>query len=329
MKSAIRTATAVTLLSLWHTAANAQQATFRSATELVSLNVSVMGQDARPVSDLLADQFQIFEDGVPQQLKFFSPGELPLDVVILLDTSASMTGSMELVQQAAIRFAKSLREQDRAAVMGISNGLRVLQAFTNDVPAIERAIRSTRPAGKTPFYASMYAALNELTKERRSATSPRRQAIVVLSDGQDTSSTFTFDELLREVRKSAVPIYAIAPRPTHMTKAMREHFYGESTARADFELKALASDTGGRAFFPVALVELAGVYDVIATELANQYSLGYQSTNQARNGSFRRIALKILKPGLTWRTRAGYVADRASSARTGGNNDVNNNDAEK
>lgn len=329
MRSVIRTAAAVTLLSLCHTAASAQPATFRSATELVSLNVSVMGQDAKPVSDLLADQFQIFEDGVPQQLKFFSPGELPLDVVILLDTSASMTGSMELVQQAAVRFAKSLRPQDRAAVMGISGGLRVLQAFTGELPAVERAIRSTRPAGKTPFYASIYTALNELMKERRLAISPRRQAIVVLSDGQDTSSTFSFDELLREVRKSAVPIYAIAPRPTNMTKAMREHFYGESTALADYELKTLASDTGGRAFFPVALVELAGVYDTIATELSNQYSLGYQSTNEARNGNFRRIALKILKPGLTWRTRAGYVADRASSRTAGGNNNVSNNDNER
>ena len=310
MRSWNRIAAAVTLLSLWHTSATAQQPRFRSATELVSLNVSVMGQNAKPVPGLSADQFQIFEDGVPQQLQFFSPGELPLDVVILLDTSASMTGSMELVQQAAVRFAKSLRAGDRAAVMGISNGLRVLQAFSDDFAAVEQAIKATRPAGKTPFYSSIYTALNELSKERRTATTPRRQAIVVLSDGQDTSSTFTFDALLGEVRRSAVPIYAIAPRPTHMTKAMREHFYGETTALADFELKTLATETGGRAFFPVTLVELSGVYDMIATELANQYSLGYQSSNPERDGAFRRIALKILTPGLTWRARAGYIAQR-------------------
>ena len=319
MRSWNQIAAAVTILSLWHTAASAQP-TFRSATELVSLNVSVIGQNAKPVPGLAADQFQIFEDGVPQVLKFFSPGELPLDVVILLDTSASMTGSMELVQQAAIRFANSLRGDDRAAVMGISNGLRVLQAFSSDRVAVEQAIKSTRPAGKTPFYSSIYTALNELSKDRRLATTPRRQAIVVLSDGQDTSSTFSFDELLSEVRRNAVPIYAIAPRPTHMTKAMREHFYGESTALADFELKTLATETGGRAFFPVSLVELGGVYDMIATELANQYSLGYQSSNESRNGAFRRIALKILTPGLTWRTRAGYVAQRESSVRAGNNN---------
>jgi Ca-activated chloride channel homolog len=160
--------------------------------------------------------------------------------------------------------------------------------------------------------------LNELAKQRRSAPdAARRQAIVVLSDGQDTSSMFTFDELLTEVRRSAVPIYAIAPRPSNMTKAMRANFYGQSTSLADFELKKLAMETGGRSFFPVSLVEISGIYDDIASELASQYSIGYQSSNRARTGTFRRIALKILAPGLTWRTRAGYVAARASASQGG------------
>jgi Ca-activated chloride channel family protein len=94
---------------------------------------------------------------------------------------------------------------------------------------------------------------------------------------------------------------------------MREHFYGETTAMADFELKKLATETGGRSFFPVSLIELTGVYDDIAAELAHQYSLAYQSTNAEHNGTFRRIALKILAPGLTWRTRAGYIAPRGLS----------------
>jgi Ca-activated chloride channel family protein len=318
MRSWVRVAAAVTLLSASQMPASAQQPTFRSATELVSLNVSVIGPNAKPVSGLAADQFQVFEDGVQQDVQFFSPGELPLDVVILLDTSASMTGSIGLVQHAASRFAHSLRGGDRAAVMGISNGLRVLQTFTNDTDMVDLAIKSTRPAGKTPLYASIYTALNELAKQRRSAPdAARRQAIVVLSDGQDTSSMFTFDELLTEVRRSAVPIYAIAPRPSNLTKAMRATFYGQSTSLADFELKKLAMETGGRSFFPVSLVEISGIYDDIASELASQYSIGYQSSNRARTGTFRRIALKILAPGLTWRTRAGYVAGRASASQGG------------
>jgi Ca-activated chloride channel homolog len=304
----------VAFLVLWYTTAGAQHPTFRSATELVNLNVSVVDQQAKPVSGLTVDQFQVFEDGVSQQVKFFAPGEMPLDVIILLDTSASMAGSMNLVQQAASRFARSVRASDRVAVMGISGGLRVLQSFTNDIGSAEAAIRSTRPGGRTPLYASLYTAMKELDKERIANQEPRRQAIVVLSDGHDTSSTFTFDELLSVIRHYNVPIYAIAPRPSVATKTLREQLYGESTSTADFELKRLAAETGARSFFPVNLGELAGVYDSISDELASQYSLGYQSSNTARNGDFRRIALKITAPGLTWRTRAGYTANREAAA---------------
>jgi Ca-activated chloride channel homolog len=296
---------------------NAQQPVFRSTTELISLSVSVIGENARPVAGLEKDQFIVFEDGVQQEVKFFAPGEMPLDVIILLDTSASMTASLDLVQNAAIRFARSLRADDRAAIMGISSGLRVLQNFTSDRAAIESAIKATRPAGRTPLYASIYTALRELDKDRPTAEQPRRQAIVVLSDGVDTSSTVTFDELINVVRRYAVPIYTIAPRAEHATKATREHFYGESTSTADFELKQIARETGGRSFFPVALLELTGVYDAIASELANQYSLGYQSSNAGRDGRYRRIVLKITAPGLTWRTRAGYIANRESAAGGG------------
>jgi Ca-activated chloride channel family protein len=308
----VRAVAVLASLALWHTPTVAEQPRFRTATELVSLNVSVLDRAAQPVSGLTADQFQVFEDGVPQQIQFFAPGEMPLDVIILLDVSASMTGSMTLVQQAATRFAHSLRDGDRVAVMGISGGLRVLQTFTSDISLAEKAILSTKPAGRTPLYASIYTALKELEKLRESSHDVRRQAMVVLSDGQDTSSTFTFDELLTVIRKNAVPIYTIAPRPTEAIKSVRERFFGDSTSTADFELKRLASETGARSFFPVNLTELAGVYDVISAELAHQYSLGYQSSNPSRDGSFRRIALRVNAPGVTWRTRSGYIAERES-----------------
>ena len=296
--------------------AEAQGPTFRSVTELVNLNVTVVDANAQHVAGLTADQFHVFEDGVPQTVQFFAPGDLPLDVVILLDTSASMTGSMQFVQQAATRFARALRQTDRATVMGISNGLRVLQPLTGDIDAVEQAIRGTKAAGRTPLYSSLYTALKELEKLRGDQKTPRRQAIVVLSDGQDTASGFAFDDLLNEVRRSTVPIYAIAPRPSKTIKAQREAIFGESTHTQDFELRKLAAETGARAFFPVAVHELSGVYDDIANELAHQYSIGYQSSNQARDGEFRRIALKVDAPGVKWRTRAGYLAEH-SATRTG------------
>ena len=285
--------------------------TFRSATELVNLNVTVVGPDASHVSGLTSDQFEVREDGIVQPLKFFAAGDTPLDVMLLLDTSSSMSESMPLVRAAAERFVAALRTGDRAAVMGISSGLRVLQPLTGDVAALREAIESTRPAGRTPLYASIYTALNELEKLRRQQDGRvRRQAMVVLTDGNDTASGFGFDELLPAVRRRAVPVYTIAPRPAATTRLFRETAFGDSTSRQDYELRAIATDTGARAFFPVQLHDLSGIYDDIANELAHQYSLGYQSTNAAHDGAYRRIALRVSAPNVQWRTRTGYLAER-------------------
>ena len=291
----------------------AQIPTFRTGTELVNLNVTVVGSDAQLVLGLTEDKFEVFEDRVRQEVKFFAPGDMPADVVVLLDTSASMAGSLALVQQAATRFTSALRAEDRATIMGISNGLRVLQTLTGDQTALATAIKATTAGGKTPLYASIYTALKELDKIRSAYGSPRRQAIVVLSDGQDTASGFAFDDLIPMVRRQAVPIYTIAPRLARTIRAQREAVFGESTHEQDFELRKLATETGARAFFPVALHELAGVYDAIANELAHQYSLGYHSTNHKQDGSFRRISLRVSAPGATVRTRSGYQANGASA----------------
>jgi Ca-activated chloride channel family protein len=297
-------------------AAETRQPTFRAETELVNLNVTVVGPDAQPVEGLTAAQFEVFEDGVPQDVQFFAAGELPLDVVLLLDTSSSMGHSLGLVQAAAVQFAEALRADDRASVMGISGGLRILQPFTTDKTLVTDAIRQTRPSGKTPLYASIYTALRELDRARESSAVPRRQAMVVLSDGQDTGGGLGFDEVLDSARRQAVPIYTIAPRPSQTIQAHREVLFGQTTREQDFDLRRLASETGGRAYFPVMLQQLAGVYEDIANELAHQYSLGYESSNATVVGGFRRIGLRVAAPGVTWRTRAGYIA--AGDAATAG-----------
>jgi Ca-activated chloride channel homolog len=285
--------------------------TFRSVTELVNLNVTVVGPNASHVPGLTSEQFEVREDGIVQPLKFFAAGETPVDVMLLLDTSSSMTESMPFVRAAATRFVDAMRRGDRAGVMGIASGLRVLQPLTADPAALNEAIQATRALGRTPLYASLYSALNELEKIRRQEDGAvRRQAMVVLTDGNDTSSAFGFEELLPVVRRHAVPIYTIAPRQAPKIRLQRESIFGESTARQDFELRTLATDTGARAFFPVTLRDLSGIYDDIANELAHQYSLGYQSSNGSHDGAFRRIALRVIAPNVKWRTRTGYIAER-------------------
>lgn len=129
----------------------------------------------------------------------------------------------------------------------------------------------------------------------------------MLSDGHDTASGFGFEDLRGAVRRQAVPIYTIAPRPASSIRTQRETLFGETTHVQDFELRKLAAESGARAFFPVTLHELAGVYDDIAKELAYQYSLGYQSSHPPRDGEFRRVALRVAAPGVRWRTRTGYL----------------------
>lgn len=312
-----RVITAVVVLACTQAVLGAQRPGFRSGVELINLNVTVTGGDARPVQGLTADQFEVFEDGVRQDLRFFAPGSIPLDVVILLDTSASMSSAMPLVQSAAIKFAQALRDHDRATIMGIAGGLRVLQSLTGDKAEMADAIRAAKTGGRTPLYAAVYTALHELSKVRRDYDEPRRQAIVVLSDGQDTSSAFGYDELMDSVRRHGVPIYAIAPRPTAVIKAQREALFGETTHEADFELRRIATETGARAFFPVTLQDLSGIYDDIADELAHQYSLGYQSSNLSADGGFRRIGIRVNEKNVKWRTRAGYLVSGAGWVGSG------------
>ena len=312
--TAARVVLALCFLALAQREVAAQHPAYRAATELVNLNVTVVGADAQPIEGLTQDQFEIFEDGVRQNVSFFAPGEMPLDVAIMLDTSASMAGSLTLIQTAALRLAHALRAGDRATIMGISDGLRVLQTLSDDKAAIATAIRSTKAGGRTPLYSSIYTVLREFEKDRRLYVEPRRQAIVVLSDGQDTASGFGFDELIKSVRRQGVPIYTIAPRPTATIQSQREIIFGESSHEQDFELRKLAAETGARAFFPVTLQELSGIYDDIANELAHQYSLGYQSTKASGHGEFRAIGLRVNAPGVKWRTRAGYVASAIAAA---------------
>jgi Ca-activated chloride channel family protein len=285
----------------------AQAPSFRTLTALVTLNVTVVGPDARPVAGLTEEQFEVFEDGVRQEVQFFAPGDLPLDVAILLDTSGSMGSSLGLVQAAAVRFIQALGQDDRASVMRIAAGCASCTALplTRTRSRAPSAIPGLQAA---PRYPRRFIPACASLKLRDAYDTPRRQAMVVLSDGQDTASGFGFDELIDSVRRQSVPIYTIAPRPSRTIMAQREMIFGETTREQDFELRRLAAETGARAFFPVVLDELAGLYHDIANELAQQYSLGYESSNPTGAGGFRRISLRIAAPGVHWRTRAGYLA---------------------
>jgi Ca-activated chloride channel homolog len=279
-------------------AAQQQEPRFRGGVDLVSLNVTVM-EGMRYVRDLDEQDFEIYEDGARQGISFFSRVQQPIALAILLDTSASMNERLATAQEAAIGFARRLRPDDVIEVIDFDSQVRILQTFTNDVNALEKAIRGTDVNGSTSLYNAIYISLKELKKiKASSAEDIRRQAIVVLSDGDDTSSLVPYEEVLDLAKRSETAIYSIGLRPIG---AYRTEF-----KEAEFVLKQLSQETGGRAYFVTAASELPKIYDQISEELANQYSLAYSSKNPMRNGAWRRIVVRVAKPGLTARTRQGY-----------------------
>src|SRR5688500_17942460 len=179
---------------------SAQGQRIRSGVELVSLNVTVTegGGTGKYLTDLTEKEFEVYEDGAKQKVTFFSRTLQPISLALLLDTSASMEERMAVAQEAAIGFAKQLRKEDQAEVIDFDSQVRILSPFTNDAAALEKAIRTTTPNGSTSLYNALYIALKELKRTKAVPTTSdaiRRQAIVLLSDGDDTSSLIEFDQV--------------------------------------------------------------------------------------------------------------------------------------
>jgi Ca-activated chloride channel family protein len=289
--------------------ADAQAVRFRSGVDMVPLTVTVTNGDGDYVTGLSRANFTVLEDGVPQPLSFFSGGTVPVDVLLVLDTSSSMTADMPHVRAAATGLIRSLRPGDRGAVLAVKSSVAVAQSFTGNLDDIVAAIEGLPAAGLTAVYDGLYIALRELVRERRAQTEVRRQVLVLLSDGVDNASHVSAEEIADFARRVGASIYAIAlteaRRPASRTGIDRV------LERAVFDMRALATETGGRAFRPARAAELPGIYGAIAKELGSQYDLGYVPVNPADKAAFRRVAVRVLPPnGAVARTRSGYYADR-------------------
>jgi Ca-activated chloride channel family protein len=283
------------------------QARFRSVTSLVALNVTVT-DGKKLVTGLTQDNFEVYEDGVQQDVRFFESRTVPMDIILLLDTSSSMRDKMETVHAAAKGFMKMLRPEDRGAVVAFDNKVSVLQGLTSDSQAIEAAISSTKAMGATALHNALYVALKEFGRPAASEGQVRRQAIAVLSDGEDTSSLVTFDDVVALARKVGVNIYTIGLQSTYDAERRQP---GRSTfSDAEYALRLLARETGAQAFFPAGAHQLRDVYNTIAEELEAQYSLAYAPSNRRMDGGFRRIIVRVTAdPAFKPRARTGYTAE--------------------
>jgi Ca-activated chloride channel family protein len=273
---------------------------FRSGVDIVSLNVTVTDTQNHYLTDLEQSDFTVLEDGAKQELLYFSKSNLPIALSLLIDTSASMEERLLVAQNAAVGFAQRIRDQDLAQVVDFDSRVEIVQEFTADKAALEAAIRSTSSGGSTSLYNAIYIALRELKKVRTTKQENlRRDAIILLSDGEDTTSLVSFEEVMELAKRSETAIYTIGLQP-------REPAFVKGFREAEFILRQLAQETGGRAFFVQKAEELTSVYRQIADELSSQYSVGYTPKNPKRDGAWRKVAVQVARPNAITRTRRGY-----------------------
>ena len=278
---------------------------FEAGIEIIHLAVSVTDVHNRYVTGLRERDFVVFEDGVRQDLTLFDHEDIPISLVLMIDTSASMDEKLKDAQDAAVRFVRTLRPQDAARVMQFNDRPLVLQDFTSEVPSLEAAVRRTESSGPTYLHNALYVALKDLARDKK-AGQLRRRAVVMLSDGEDTGSLVTDEQVLELARKTEINIYAISLRDRRNANRNQMSF-----SQAAHLLTTLARDTGGQAYFPNSISELDAVYGRIAEELRTQYSLGYVSSNKRRDGKWRRVVVRAPeRDDLLIRHKVGYYGPR-------------------
>jgi Ca-activated chloride channel family protein len=310
MLAAIVAAALATSVNADGTSTTRSLPTFSSALDVVNLNVSVSDAKEKFVTGLAADDFKIFEDGIPQQLCLFTQERLPLSLAILIDSSMSMQPNLPAVRAAAIRLTRALQPIDQAEIIQFNHKFAVIQDFTADQTLLANAINGINAEGATGLYNALYLTLKD-PHFRRKDDQLTRQAVVILTDGEDTSSMVSDDQVLELARKSNVTIFAISlrqPRPSLLDS--------DAPDRATYFLSSLTRDSGGRSYFPSALAQIDGVYGRIADELRTQYAIGYVSSNTQHDGKWRNIAIETTQGHLMLRHKLGYYAGGLRSLRS-------------
>jgi Ca-activated chloride channel homolog len=270
-------------------------------------------QDAKVAAELRREDFEILEDGVPQEIANFArDADLPLRLVMLFDTSLSVSQKLEFERRAAAKFfARIIRPQDRAALFALSTDITCLQDFTNRVPLLVNALAQLKAQGATSLYDGIYLASDYLKPARG------RRIIVIVSDGGDTTSGKRLLEALANAQQADAVIFAVFTGNRYYYSQNLRDLAGERA------LETLCFETGGYNYKPKAtpgalgeevdqesLKELDQAFADLAQQLRTQYTLGFYSTNEKRDGSFRKLSVRIKKPGYAARARAGYYAPK-------------------
>ncbi len=271
--------------------------TFASSVDVVHVDVSVTTPKGGCVGNLERAAFTVYDNGVPQELSVFAREEVPISVVLLIDSSSSMGSRIAMAKGAAKAFLRALKPADSVQLMQFDSTVRVIHGFTNDRQSLEASIDSIEVDGETALYDAVYIALKDLSRQKR-PEEIRRSAVVLLSDGRDSRSRLTEDQVLDEARRGAAAVYTVG-----LPLAIDEQ---AEAPRVKYFLNAVAQRTGGRSYFPKPVDDLREVYASIAEELRTRYSLAYVSQHQHRDKFHRLTILVPSRADLVIRHREGY-----------------------
>jgi VWFA-related protein len=294
--------------------------TFRSEVNLVDVLFTVLNRRNKLVPDLEQGDFKVFDEGKPQDIRYFSKQtDLPLRIGMLLDTSNSVRDRIKFEQDASVSFLFSVlrRNKDQAFVMTFDDEPQILQPFTSDTGALRDQITGTRAGGGTAIYDAIYQAcatqLNHPPRPAGDQPDVVRRVMILISDGEDNLSTHTRSEAIELAQRTSVVIYTISTstqwvslEETNPNKTSDRKYH---LTEGDKVLQDLAEETGGRAFFPYHVDDLDQSFQDIGDELRNQYSIAYQPANYVLDGRYHRIRVEVPDhKGYQVRARRGYFA---------------------
>ena len=272
---------------------------FRGSVDLVNVGVTVAGKKQRLVTDLTVNDFAVYEDGKPQPIFAFASGAQPgpaLHVGVLLDVSASQELDLGFTQKAVIKFLTSLPEAVDMTFIDFASQVKGGRYAQSDFPRLVTRVRGLTAGGETALYDAIGVYLDGASEQGG------RKIMVIYTDGGDTASSLSLDSLMKLLKASDVTVYAIG--------ALDKQPYRSALIQRAL-LADISEATGGTAFFPSSSKDLDHIYEQVLGEVRAQYTLGYLSTNEKADGTWRKVDVRITRPdakGLHIRARKGYYA---------------------
>ncbi len=280
---------------------------------MVTVPVTVRKPQGGFLKGLPKDSFLVYEDGEPQEIFFFAQEVLPMRIAIVLDSSGSVRTEWGTIKHATKKFVENLKPEDEFALISFSSEIRLKMDWGRKTDRLDPVMTSIYCKGNTKLWDAIWIVSKEVFKEI-----PEKKAMIIMSDGLDNESTVSYREAMQAAIRSEAAVYIVskteAVRQKMMFESSLQGIYDgiphEAFVQADLALRKLAYETGGRVLYPNNFGQLDNIYSEVDEELRNQYTIGYISTNSAKDGSYRRLEVRVDTRGAAAAVsaRPGYYA---------------------